>query len=435
MPKFLKMQYTNNVGETIAFGEGNYFINESDIHNYTWDYQVDKNDITFTKELKTKSIPCTVIGDNRKELANHLFEVIDKDVRENIPGTLYVGEYRIDGYFYGEEASKYANDKIIRLQLKFISTSEWVKVEHHSFRRTGQWKEVTSRNKLFTDLTTIKLLNTDGTWDDNVYHYEASNGNYDVTFHQNSYGDITGISVTGGNEHSSGTIGIVHTTDSQYLLPDGDYMLSGGVDTTNTVSASVAESQWTRSQGQSAEFTAENSDRLYAQINLVGQHSGTMFKPMIREKGADARFQPYFEPRMEWVEDMGDYLDFDYDFNYDYKPEIDNHHITNHDYTASDFVMKIYGYVQNPYVIIAGHLYQVNINVNTGAYLEIDSMKKTITTVEADGGKTNVFYARDKDSYIFEKIPSGTSEILYPDDEDFYMDIAIYMKRGAPKWT
>lgn len=431
MPKFLKMQYTNNVGETIAFGEGNYFINESDIHDYTWDYQVDKNDITFTKELKTKSIPCTVIGENRKELANHLFEVIDKDVRENIPGTLYVGEYRIDGYFYGEEASKYANDKIIRIQLKFISTSEWVKVEHHSFRRTGQWKEKVSKNLLITDLNRIKSLNNDGEWDGDVYTYQG----YTYTFPKNAHGDIIGVLVNGGGGSSSGQINILDTDEAYEQLTDGDYIVSGGVDYNNSFVFSVNQNAVTSEGGQEP-ITISSATDTSAWIAVAGLCQDVLFQPMVRSATVtDGTFEPYYEPYMIWVENVGDYLDFDYDFNYDYKPEIDNHHITNHDYTASDFVMKIYGYVQNPYVIIAGHLYQVNINVNTGAYLEIDSMKKTITTVEADGGKSNVFYARDKDSYIFEKIPSGTSEILYPDDEDFYMDIAIYMKRGAPKWT
>jgi hypothetical protein len=96
--------------------------------------------------------------------------------------------------------------------------------------------------------------------------------------------------------------------------------------------------------------------------------------------------------------------------------------------------MKIYGEISDPYVIIGGHLYQVYQDVGVGGVLEIDSMKKTITLYDADGTVTNVFFARDKDSYIFEKIPAGTSDIEYPADENFYFDIAIYMKRGAPVW-
>lgn len=135
MSNFLRMDFKNHSGEIIRFGLNNYYINESDVHDYEWDYEISRNSIDFSEEVIKKTIPVTIIGEKRHEYANKLFEVIDKDVREGIAGQLIVGEYRIDGYFYGQEASKYSNGKIIRINLVFISTSRWVKEELHNFRK------------------------------------------------------------------------------------------------------------------------------------------------------------------------------------------------------------------------------------------------------------------------------------------------------------
>lgn len=275
MPKYFQMRYTNNVGKSIDFGYNNFYVNESDIYDYAWEYETNRQNIAFSHEIIDKSIPVTIIGKDKSKLANKLFETIDKDVREGIPGKLTVGKTSINGYFYGQEASNYSNRKIIRVNLKFVSTSKWFREEVHNFRKS--------------------------------------------------------------------------------------------IDT--------------------------------------------------------------------------EYLDFDYDFEYDYKPTVDYSHITNHDYTASDFRLLIYGpqyprVVLYPTLTVAGHEYTVNTQINSGEILEIDSMKKTITHIAVNGEKTNEFYLRNKQSYIFEKIPSGTSEVSYEDStgELFDFDLILKMERSIPEW-
>jgi len=267
MSRYMRMQFRNHDGQSIWFGDGQYYINESDVYDYKWDYEVSKNDVTFTHETIDKTIPCTVVGENRVELANELYNIIDKDVREGIPGRLIIGDYWIEGYFYGHNASKYSSGKIIRLDLSFVSTSTWVREELHNFRK---------------------------------------------------------------------------------------------------------------------------------------------------------------EPP------TSDYLEYDYDYEYDYTPEVDYSHITNHDYTSSDFVMTIFGACTNPTITIAGYPYTVNVELGVGDSVEINSLNKTITLRKSNGELVNVFYARDKDHYIFQPIPSGTSEVEY---EDIDFDLLLLQKRSVPKWT
>lgn len=266
MPNYIKMQFKNHDNQSIWFGDDQYYINENDVFDYSWDYEVNKNDITFSHEVIEKTIPCTIVGEDRVKYANDLFDIIDKDVREGIPGRLIVGEYWIEGFFYGQEASKYSSGKVIRVNLSFVSTSTWIREELHNFRKE----------------------------------------------------------------------------------------------------------------------------------------------------------QP-----------VSEFLEYDYNFEYDYTPEIDYSHITNHDYTASDFVFTIYGACENPTITIAGHPYTVYIALAAGETVEINSLNKTITKKAADGSLINVFYARDKDNYIFEPIPSGTSGVEY---EDIDFDLLLLQKRSVPRW-
>lgn len=127
------------------------------------------------------------------------------------------------------------------------------------------------------------------------------------------------------------------------------------------------------------------------------------------------------------------YLDFPYDFAYDFKNEIANAVINNTGFVPSAFKIIIYGYVSNPTLYIAGHEYTVNVDVGTGEYLTIDSVNKTIVLTKYGGEKVNCFNARNKASYIFEKIPAGTSVISSPNQISF--DITLLEERSEPRWT
>ena len=128
------------------------------------------------------------------------------------------------------------------------------------------------------------------------------------------------------------------------------------------------------------------------------------------------------------------FLDYSYDHPYDFKNELVNSKINNTGFVESNFIITIFGEVQNPTLYIGGHEYTVNVIVNEGEYLTIESINKTIVLTKTNGEQVNCFNSRNKDSYIFEKIPAGISTITSP-NQKIYFNITLLEERSEPKWT
>lgn len=129
---------------------------------------------------------------------------------------------------------------------------------------------------------------------------------------------------------------------------------------------------------------------------------------------------------------VGSNLDYNNDFPYDYSPNVLSDKLRNTDFVPTNFRMKIYGPCNNPSVYIGGHEYTVNKDVAEGEYLTIDSVDKTIVLTDIDGNETNCFNLRNKDSYIFEKIPVGESNVS--SSTSFVFEVVLLEERGVPKW-
>ena len=127
------------------------------------------------------------------------------------------------------------------------------------------------------------------------------------------------------------------------------------------------------------------------------------------------------------------FLDYPYDFEYDYQNRLVNANIVNEAFAPSNFVLKIEGYAHNPTLFIGNHRYSVNVTVGDGEILTIDSVNKTIT-LNKNGTMVNCFNDRYRDSYIFEKIPSGTSVVTSP-NEQLKFTLTLLEERSEPKWT
>lgn len=129
----------------------------------------------------------------------------------------------------------------------------------------------------------------------------------------------------------------------------------------------------------------------------------------------------------------GKNLDYNNDFPYDYTSNLLNKSLNNPGFMESHFRLTIYGACKNPTVTIAGHDHTVNVSMEANEYLTIDSMAKTIILTHTDGRKENCFNMRSRDSYVFQKIPSGVSTVLY--NGEFKFDITLFEERSEPKWT
>ena len=60
-------------------------------------------------------------------------------------------------------------------------------------------------------------------------------------------------------------------------------------------------------------------------------------------------------------------------------------------------------------------------------------IRRTIVKTLADGSKVNCFNKRNRASYIFEKMPVGTSKVSA--SSGFKFDVVLLEERGEPKWT
>jgi len=129
----------------------------------------------------------------------------------------------------------------------------------------------------------------------------------------------------------------------------------------------------------------------------------------------------------------GKNLDFSFDHPFDYYCDINSDTLNNSGFVPANFRLVIYGPCSNPAVYIAGHTYQVNCTVGESEYLTIDSSLKKVFLTSNTGAVTNMFSMRNRDSYIFEKIPSGNSSVGW--SGDFGFDVILLEERSEPKWT
>lgn len=124
---------------------------------------------------------------------------------------------------------------------------------------------------------------------------------------------------------------------------------------------------------------------------------------------------------------------YSYDYPVDYVSGFSSSQLNNPSFAATNFRMTIYGPCSDPAAYINGHAYAVTADLTAGEYLTINSAAKTIIKTALDGTKTNMFHNRNRDSYIFERIPPGENTLSR--NGDFNVDVVLLEERSEPKWT
>lgn len=119
-------------------------------------------------------------------------------------------------------------------------------------------------------------------------------------------------------------------------------------------------------------------------------------------------------------------------YPYRYANGLTSNYIVNPNYTPSNFQMIIYGPVVNPQITVGVNTYLVNIVLEEGEYLLIDSRNKTITKFLKNGEKVNAYHNRQKGKEFFEKIRTGRQMVQWTGKFDF--DITVIEERSIPKW-
>lgn len=131
------------------------------------------------------------------------------------------------------------------------------------------------------------------------------------------------------------------------------------------------------------------------------------------------------------------FLEFPYEFPYEYAKVRNLQYIQNSNYTASGFRMIIYGPCITPIIRIAGHVYELRTTLYDGEYAIIDSSTRyakdrKIVKVKNDGTQENLFNSKNNESSIWKKIPPGRSIVSW--SGAFGFDIILFNERGTPRW-
>lgn len=122
-----------------------------------------------------------------------------------------------------------------------------------------------------------------------------------------------------------------------------------------------------------------------------------------------------------------------YEFPFDFRKTYGKRAIENCSFHESDFVMTIYGFADEPSVLIAGHPYTIHAMAYEGERIIIDSAAGTVKKIGRLGEETNLYNSRDKEYSVFQKIPAGTNILRW--SGGFGINLTIMDERSHPKWN
>lgn len=136
---------------------------------------------------------------------------------------------------------------------------------------------------------------------------------------------------------------------------------------------------------------------------------------------------------------LGGHLDFPFDLPTDLGKNPDRSSVESATLTPSNIRLTIFGPAVNPYIIIGGNTYQVDVSVASGARLEVDGRDSTIHLISSSGVVTDCFQYGVRTtglgggSYIFEPLKAGPQQVTW--DGSFEFILGWYEEEGAPPWN
>lgn len=148
--KFEKLRYINHLGEELAFGREGLYVNENELHNFSWDVVKVNNRISgFERGMQTRAIPVRVMCSSREDgiiKRNQLFEIPEKDVLARNHGNPVYGKLIINGYYCecyvtDSQKSRYTGlDNFMESEITITTDRPyWVKEEQLDINRDNSF--------------------------------------------------------------------------------------------------------------------------------------------------------------------------------------------------------------------------------------------------------------------------------------------------------
>ena len=127
----------------------------------------------------------------------------------------------------------------------------------------------------------------------------------------------------------------------------------------------------------------------------------------------------------------GDYLDFPYDFPFDYKRTLSGYEvIANSGEKAAAYKMIIYGPASWPKIMIGNTEIGARVNIGPDERIEISSRDKTV--IRKGLVDESIFNTRWKEKPMFEPIASGENVVTW--SGGFRAELTVYEERSEPLW-
>lgn len=127
-------------------------------------------------------------------------------------------------------------------------------------------------------------------------------------------------------------------------------------------------------------------------------------------------------------------VDYPHDYKYDYVPGNNIRILTSEAVAPFDFEILFQGPAEDPMVVAGGWIYRVYTILEAGEFLVVNSISKTIKKITRSGQEINEFSKRDREHYIFQKMPvsSGSTSIMW--QPNHIVQITAFTERSEPKW-
>ena len=136
-----------------------------------------------------------------------------------------------------------------------------------------------------------------------------------------------------------------------------------------------------------------------------------------------------------------DGLDYPNDHEYDYAFQVGEGSITVDSLIGALPLIRFYGPCVNPYVVIGGNRYEVDVTIPSGSTATIDatSSKPTVMLTDSFGNSTSIFADAVREgglnggSYAFQPFPSGVQQVNW--SGSFAFDVEWVEKDTEPPWV
>lgn len=124
----------------------------------------------------------------------------------------------------------------------------------------------------------------------------------------------------------------------------------------------------------------------------------------------------------------------EHDFPFDFCKKDGTARLDNSDaFTDTNFILTIYGFADNPSILINNHQYIVHCMIYDGERIEINSKDNSVIKIGRMGEITNLYNSRGKKRSVFQKIQAGVSTIKW--SGGFGFDLKLFIERSEPEWA